>query len=151
MCLCIVVVAKPFANALILVCILVTPPHCLICCFICMHRYTKEHLWNKGCRFLSDKSLIFQQVVCSTLSGALDITDVAFQMECAGLVGKWILSKQDDIINNVKSPYRAKLKTCKRWRIKMECGGVGLQCGSHLSCCCFSVYHDGRGSCRKAR
>ena len=44
---------------------------------------------------------------------ALDITDVGFQKDCAPIVGKWILHKQDDIINNAKSPYRAKLKECK--------------------------------------
>jgi hypothetical protein len=47
------------------------------------------------------------------MSEALNIKDESFQKECVDTVGKWILQKQDTIINNTKSPYREKLKKCE--------------------------------------
>jgi hypothetical protein len=44
---------------------------------------------------------------------ALTITDPDFQSECRDTVSDWISKKQDEIINNMKSPYREKLKKCK--------------------------------------
>ena len=44
---------------------------------------------------------------------ALDITDKTFQTECMHTISKWVLTKQEDIINNTKSPYRTELKKCK--------------------------------------
>ena len=44
---------------------------------------------------------------------ALDITDKTFQTECMHTISKWVLTKQEDIINNMKSPYRTELKKCK--------------------------------------
>jgi hypothetical protein len=47
------------------------------------------------------------------MKDALTITDETFQAECKDTVAKWIIKKQDEIINNMKSPYREKLKKCK--------------------------------------
>lgn len=84
--------------------------------FVCtLHpkRYTKENLWNRGCRFIHKGSSLYDTVVTAAMKHGLQITDKGFQSDCRETVGKWIMAKQDDIINNVKSPYRAKLKTCK--------------------------------------
>jgi hypothetical protein len=76
-------------------------------------RYTKNCLWNRGARFLHNEDGDFEDFVRKVMAQALEITDEKFQTECLQTVSKWVLSKQDDIINNVKSPFRNKLKQCE--------------------------------------
>jgi uncharacterized Fe-S cluster-containing radical SAM superfamily protein len=77
------------------------------------YRYTKNCLWNRGAHFLHNKDGDFEDLLHKVMAQALEITDKKFQTECLQTVSKWVLSKQDDIINNVKSPFRNKLKQCE--------------------------------------
>ena len=76
-------------------------------------RYTKEHLWDKNFRFLHPGTGVFLKLVNKALGAALGIKDKDFRSQCSSTVGDWIIKKQDSIINNVKSPYRVNLKSCK--------------------------------------
>jgi hypothetical protein len=80
---------------------------------VLFNSYTKEHLWDKSCRFMHKSNEIFRSICIHVMAEALNITDRSFQTECVDTVGKWILQKQDTIINNTKSPYREKLKKCE--------------------------------------
>jgi hypothetical protein len=82
--------------------------------------YTKEKLWNWGVRFMHKEDDIFDYAVRAAMKDALTITNETFQAECKDTVAKWIIKKQVEIINNMKSPYREKLKKCK-------CYGVPVQ------------------------
>ena len=53
---------------------------------------------------------------------ALTITDETFQAECKDTIAKWIIRKQDEIINNMKSPYRERLKKCKCCEVQVKNG-----------------------------
>ena len=78
-----------------------------------LHSYVREQLWNRGGRFLHKSSNTFAHMVNGAMMETLGITDTTFQKECYDTITKWIVEKQDTIINNMKLPYREKLKTCE--------------------------------------
>jgi hypothetical protein len=86
--------------------------------------YTKEKLWNWGVRFIHKEDDIFDHAVQAAMKDALTITDKTFQAECKDTVAMWMLKKQDEIINNMKSPYHEKLKKCKYYGVQVQTNTV---------------------------